>query len=267
MSMLNLNTTFYFKRSDQHNYKIPFHSHKCYELVYYLSGEGNSRINNKKYEYQENYCVIIPPEYSHNDMHKTNCSLICVGFTIENHNFPVLQGSFPDANGEIRTSLLEIDKEFKEQQNDFMDIINNLLKNILLKIKRISGVQPQRISSHESSLYQALNYINEYFLTDITCEQLARISQYSYDRFRHIFKNEIGISPKQYIFNKRLEYSKTLLSTTSLSITEIAFQCSFSSTSHYIQAFKKNTNITPAQYRRQLHSEHVFSPDQTTYKK
>lgn len=265
--MLNLNTTFYFKRSDPHNYKIPFHSHKCYELVYYLSGSGHSRINNKKYDYAENYCVLIPPEYSHNDVHKTNCTLICIGFTIEDHNFPILQGSFPDENGKIRTTLLEIHKEFKEQKSDFMEIINNLLKNILLKIKRISGIQLERISNHENSLSRALNYINEYFLTDITNEQLAKISQYSYDRFRHIFKNEIGISPSQYIFNKRLEHSKTLLSSTTLSITEIAFDCGFSSTSHYIQAFKKNMNITPSQYRKQLHSEHVFSPEQTNYKK
>lgn len=265
--MLNVNTTFYFGRCDDRNYKIPFHSHKCYELVYYFSGQGYCRIENKKYEYQENTCVIIPPEFSHNDVHKTDCNLVCIGFTIENQDFPVLQGSFPDLSGKIRASLTDIDAEFKERKTDFMEIIGNLLKNILFEVKRTLGAQPQRATSHEDSIYQVLNYIDEYFLTDITREQLASISQYSYDRFRHIFKTVMNISPKQYIFNKRLEYSKTLLATTALSITEIAFQCGFSSTSHYIQAFKKATNITPAQYRKQLHSERVFSPEQTTYKK
>lgn len=114
---------------------------------------------------------------------------------------------------------------------------------------------------------QALNYIDEYFLTDISREQLAAISKYSYDRFRHIFKDVMDVSPKQYIINKRLEYSKTLLATTDSSITEISYQCGFSSTSHFIQVFKQAMSITPIQYRKQLHSKYVFSNEQTTYKK
>lgn len=265
--MLNVNTTFYFGRYDNHDYNVPFHSHKCYELVYYFSGRGYCRIANKKYEYQENTCVIVPPNVSHNDVHGTDCDLACLGFTIENKDFPVLQGSFPDVNGKIRAYLSEIDAEFKDRKTDFMEVIGNLLKNILLEIKRSSGAYPQRSTGHEDIIHQVLNYIDEYFLTDITREQLAAISQYSYDRFRHIFKNVMNVSPKQYIFNKRLEHSKMLLATTTLSVTEIAFQCGFSSTSHYIQAFKQATNITPSQHRKQLHSEYVFSSEQTTYKK
>ena len=123
---------------------------------------------------------------------------------------------------------------------------------------------PQR---RADTIRRALNYIDEYFLTDVSKEQLAAISTYSYDRFRHIFKNVMGVSPKQYIINKRLEYSKSLLANTDESITEISYKCGFSSTSHFIQVFKQATDLTPIAYRKQLHSEHVFSSTQTTYEK
>ena len=263
--MLNANITFYFGRNDSHDYAVSFHSHKCYELVYYFSGNGYCRIGNRKYDYKEKECVIIPPDLPHNDVHKTDCNLACIGFTIEDKDFPVLQGCFSDLNGKIRAYLLEIDAEFKERKPDFMEIIGNLFKNVLFELKRASGAHPDHSNGQEDIIRQVLNYIDEYFLTDISREQLAAISQYSYDRFRHIFKNVMNISPKQYIINKRLEHSKTLLATTAISVTEIAFQCGFSSTSHYIAAFKQTTNITPAQYRKQLHSECVFSSKQTTY--
>ena len=73
------------------------------------------------------------------------------------------------------------------------------MKNILWEIKRNTGTQPEKSSEHEDIIRQVLNYIDEYFLTDISNEQLATISQYSYDRFRHIFKSIMDVSPKQLV--------------------------------------------------------------------
>ncbi len=263
--MLSTNIIFYFQRNDPTDFKVHLHTHKCYELVYYYSGEGYCRIANKKYSYETGSCVLIPPEQIHNDVHKTDCDLCCIGFTLEKDDFPVQCGSFPDVLGKICRYLSMIDTEFKEQKIDFLIVINNLLENILLEIKRSANHYPEKSVNHKDAIRQALNYIDEYFLTDISKEQLAAISKYSYDRFRHVFKTVMDVSPKQYIINKRLEYSKTLLSTTDFSITEISYQCGFSSTSHFIQMFKQTMNITPIQYRKQLHSEHIFSSEQTTY--
>lgn len=45
---MNANVTFYFHRKDSVDYLIPFHTHKCYELVYYYSGTGHCFIERKK---------------------------------------------------------------------------------------------------------------------------------------------------------------------------------------------------------------------------
>ena len=75
----------------------------------------------------------------------------------------------------------------------------------------------------------------------------------------------MGIPPKQYVIIKRLEYAKTLLANSHASVTEIGYQCGFACTSLFIKQFKKNMDVTPAQYRRQLRSNVVFSSEQSLY--
>lgn len=265
--MFKTNIIFYFQRNDTDDFKVNLHTHKCYELVYYFSGKGHCRIANKEFEYQTGSLVLIPPGQIHNDIHYTACSLCCVGFTLEKGIFSDYYGSFTDSFGKIKDYLLMIDAEFKEQKSGYLIVIRNLMENILLWIRRSANRYPEKLVDHKDAIQRALNYIDEYFLTDVSREQLAAISKYSYDRFRHVFKDVMGVSPKQYIINKRLEYSKTLLANTDESITEITYKCGFSSTSHFIQVFKRTTDITPVAYRKQLHSEHIFSSTQTTYKK
>ncbi|MCI5838322.1 MAG: AraC family transcriptional regulator [Christensenellaceae bacterium] len=265
--MFNTNIIFYFQRKDTSDFKVNLHTHKCYELVYYFSGKGHCRVANKECEYRTGSLVLIPPEQIHNDVHYTACSLCCIGFTLETGDFSDYYGSFQDTSGKINAYLSMIDTEFKEQKPDCMIAINNLMENILLEIKRSANRYPEKLVDYTDTIRRALNYIDEYFLTDVSKEQLAAISTYSYDRFRHIFKNVMGVSPKQYIINKRLEYSKSLLANTDESITEISYKCGFSSTSHFIQVFKQATDLTPIAYRKQLRSEHVFSSTQTTYEK
>lgn len=266
--MFNLNLTFYFQRSDEKDYHVPIHSHRCYELVYYFSGKGHCRVAEKKLRYDSGHFVLIPPDTAHNDVHEMDCRIACVGFTLDENIFPPFndQLSFSDPDGKVAGYLAGIDREFRERKQDFMIAINNLLENVVLEIKRTVTDLSKMPTGYKDTILQALNYINEYFLTDISKKQLAEITNYSYDRFRHIFKSILGISPKQYIINKRLEHSKTLLATTSLSITEIAYQCGFASTSHFIRAFKQSTNLTPAQHRKQLHAELIFTPEQSIYK-
>ena len=65
----------------------------------------------------------------------------------------------------------------------------------------------------------------------------------------HEFKKYMGISPINYLIERRIKECKSLLRTTSLSIAEISETVGFSSQSYFSQMFKKNTNMTPKQFR------------------
>ncbi len=252
---MRVNIAFYFHREDTIEYHIPFHSHQCHELVYYYSGSGHCFIEKKRYNYKPNSMIVVPKNTSHNDVHEENCKIFCIGFTLDKEPaFPSLCGAYEDKDGLIETYLHLLSREIESSSKN-VQIINNLLENIILELSRLSSFSTTPIYHISHSIEQVINYINEYFLTEIDLNYLASIANYSYHRFRHLFKNTLGISPTQYIKQKRLEYAKQLLTTTDSSITEIAYQCSFSSTSLFIQQFKKYAGITPQKYRLQIYSQ------------
>ena len=64
-------------------------------------------------------------------------------------------------------------------------------------------------------------------------------------------------SPFEYINAYRTDRAAKLLLSTDMSITDIAFSCGFSSTSHFISRFRAQKSITPGQLRKKLRSEYA----------
>ena len=69
---------------------------------------------------------------------------------------------------------------------------------------------------------------------------------------QRLFSDMLNITPYRYLMEKRLNKSKELLLTTTLSLNEIAEITGFSSQSHFGVAFKKETCKTPLQYRKEM---------------
>ncbi|MBO0458179.1 helix-turn-helix transcriptional regulator [Enterococcus hulanensis] len=66
-----------------------------------------------------------------------------------------------------------------------------------------------------------------------------------------IFKKEQGLGIKEYILTIKLDYAKRMLTTTNLSINEIAEQAFFYDAKHFMRLFKQKNGITPSQYREE----------------
>ncbi|MDD6253820.1 MAG: AraC family transcriptional regulator [Candidatus Cryptobacteroides sp.] len=84
----------------------------------------------------------------------------------------------------------------------------------------------------------------------ITGEEIAREIGTSYTRFRKLFKEYTGFSPKQYLQELKVAKAKQLLTNTSLSCQQIGFDSGFESPSFFHCTFKKRTGMSPADYRK-----------------
>ena len=82
--------------------------------------------------------------------------------------------------------------------------------------------------------------------------ELAALVNLSASRFRHLFKEETGVSPGSYLRERRLERAELLLRTTFLSIKEVMSEAGMSSMSHFVSYFKKSYGVSPSGYRKQL---------------
>ena len=82
-------------------------------------------------------------------------------------------------------------------------------------------------------------------------KELAALCGISRDYFEKIFKQAMGISPRQYYMSLIFERAKHLLSTTMYSIGEISALCGIDDALYFSRSFKKKVGLSPTAYRRQ----------------
>lgn len=92
-----------------------------------------------------------------------------------------------------------------------------------------------------------LNYNAALSVEDIS-KKLSINSVY----FSRVFKSRIGISPKGYIINKRIERAKYLLENTNAPINEISNSVGYEDSLYFSRIFKKSVGISPGTYRKQF---------------
>jgi AraC-like DNA-binding protein len=73
----------------------------------------------------------------------------------------------------------------------------------------------------------------------------------SLSHFTREFTKETGINPIRYLTNIRIQNAMRLLQNTALSVNDIALQCGFSCGNYFSKIFKKNTQLSPYQFRNE----------------
>ena len=101
-------------------------------------------------------------------------------------------------------------------------------------------------------LLPAKEYIEKHFDRPLSLEPLARLVNMSVTNFRREWKKRYGESPLQYRDDLRLSYAKEYLNSGYYSVTEIARNCGFDDASYFVRFFKKQTGITPGNFKKQL---------------
>lgn len=84
----------------------------------------------------------------------------------------------------------------------------------------------------------------------LSLEVLAGESGYSRAHFLRMFRTATGITPYQYLLDRRVSRALDLLQQTKTPLAEIAFECGFSSQSHMTDIFRTRLGVTPAAHRR-----------------
>jgi len=101
---------------------------------------------------------------------------------------------------------------------------------------------------------RAVSYINDNFADSNSLNDLAKKASLSPYYFTRLFKKETGLTPHQYLIETRIAAAKFLLTSTSASIREIAYETGFPDESSLCACFRKREKMTPATYRKMLRS-------------
>lgn len=113
---------------------------------------------------------------------------------------------------------------------------------------------PQRAHSpaENDAVAQAVRFIDSHLTEELPVRSIAAHINLSTSHFSRIFRASTGFSPHEYIMLHRIDEAKSLLHSTGLSVSEIAFRVGFRSEVNFIAAFRSKTGQSPTQFRNNL---------------
>lgn len=123
--------------------------------------------------------------------------------------------------------------------NHMIGLMYSLERNIILN----------KNQSHVDMIKRAQLRIREDVEKSLTIQQLAEEFGISYSTFRKLFKEYTGISPALYQQDLKLQRAKELLTSTDLSVKEIAYRLNFETPDYFSSRFKIKTGRRPSELR------------------
>jgi AraC-like DNA-binding protein len=87
----------------------------------------------------------------------------------------------------------------------------------------------------------------------ITLEKLAGLCGLRTSQFAHAFKRSTGVTPYQWLLQRRIARARELLSAGRESLADIALGCGFADQSHFTRSFARQVGTTPGAWRATFH--------------
>lgn len=116
--------------------------------------------------------------------------------------------------------------------------------------KEMAKLDKQAVYS--KSITQCIDYIYNHLHEPIHMKNLAIQVKLNESYLSTLSKKETGKTVSEYIFSKRMEAAENMLKFSDYSYAEISTILAFSSQSHFIRVFKKQTGYTPKEYRNKF---------------
>lgn len=256
-----------------------FHYHDYIELLYTVKGSVSVNVCEKEYTMPENSAVIINAGEPHSTAGSGERTLLCIKFlpqtlfSLEQYAtefesmMPYIAGNFGSKrffDKEFLTGV-GLHKVFSEIYREHRDgkfacelTIRADVIRIFAQIIRYWHDQAVGNSALSGSAAAVIRKAREYTgrnYAEATLESAARACGTSYSYFSRLFSFYMRMGYSDYLNRVKVNESLKLLTTTGLSITEIAMAVGFSSTSYYIRVFRELRGISPGKLRKKMLSE------------
>lgn len=266
----------YIKIENPENYIKHVHYHEYIELLYGTDCDATVWINGEMLQLKSGDMIVINSKNSHTVASNKKTSSYAVikfmpqilyaaeqsafefkyiiPFITDNAQFRKLFLKNELENTDVPQLMQNIEREWNDKDFGYEIAIRNYTAQIALRLIRKWHTENcfSDFSETDESLrciQKAIDYAGNNFST-VTSKEAAELCNLSYSYFSRLFKRVMKKSFTEFVNSIRMNESKRLLVSTSKSITEIALECGFSTTSYYIEQFKNEMGITPHKFRK-----------------
>lgn len=255
------------------DFDYPIHCHPEYEINVVMKTRGSRVVGDSEEYFGDLDMVMTGPYVPHvwkSDL--MNNHVITIQFSSDLLNYQIvgkrlfapirqllqdsMQGlQFYGADAErIKDEIIELTRmQGFQTATKFLNILNSLAHASRRKL--VSNMYESEILISQSKsrrISKVCKYIEENISQKISLSDAAMLVNMSDSAFSHFFKKKTGISFITYINNLRVAKACDLLASTSLSASEICYDCGFNNKSNFIRIFTKRKNMTPIEYRNHI---------------
>lgn len=150
----------------------------------------------------------------------------------------------------IKKLILRIIQNMSDDEPSSEVNISLDIYKILVNFMKQQNLTYKREKNYEDDIQEVKEYISNHLNEDLNVKVLAQTVHMSASHFSRIFKQQTGYSPYDYILVLRLNKAKDLLQKTDMSVSQIAYETGFNSTSNFIYYFTVNEKISPGKFRK-----------------
>jgi len=173
---------------------------------------------------------------------------------VENYNVSaslVKKTCFDIGGGVYFAYVMEKGEVSDNKLNSLLISLQNCNSDDAVKITRDFILQTLKADIGESHeiIGKAKLYIKEHLNEEISVYSIAEMLYLTPTYFSKLFKNSKGEGCNSYIIRKRIEKAKSLLETTSMKTGKIAALVGYKDTNYFSLAFKKQTGMSPTEFR------------------
>ena len=125
---------------------------------------------------------------------------------------------------------------------------------LLLKYAKKESAIPciDTTNKKHQNIDEIVKYIDEHYAQDLSVSEIAERFCFSYGYVSKLFRNNLGVTVKEYIMSVRLKKSISDLLYTNLSITEIVEKNGFANNKSFYKEFQNAYKMSPSKYRNEL---------------
>lgn len=259
-------------RMKQHDFRE--HDHHFFELVYITSGTAEHTLNERRSILKPNQFFFIDLGSYHSYEHTQNLELINCLFLPEFID-ETLQGCeslnellhsvmirysrltvghewadqiFYDESGKIESLLSEMVDEYEHQQLGSDEIFRCHLKEILILTLRLL-IEPNK-SYSDSITNEVIHFVHKHYRESLTLQAFCDKKHYNLSYISRRFKQETGMTFREYVQKTRIEKCCDLLTGSDMPINEIARFVGYDDIQFFHTVFKRLLHMTPKEYRK-----------------
>lgn len=252
----DINNAGYYRLNDMDSFTNRPTGRIDWQMLFVKSGFGYFTVNGVEHKVEPNHLILYRPNEPqfYRFSRKDDTLVYWVHFTgtkaadyIQNSEFS--NSSIIDYDSSDFTDTVEVlINELRQKNTMYKQYCSAKLIAFLVKLNRLNDnlFFPKKYEHIE----KVCNYISDNYFVNVSNDLYASMCNLSTSYFLKEFKAFTGTTPHQYKIALQLENSKKLLLSSDYTLEQIGTIVGFSDVTYFSRFFKKNTGLTPSDFRR-----------------